>query len=169
MIFSSLQFEESLISHKMAQMGDESEDETPDNEEDGGKNFLLSDDGKDIDLRFALAFCALQTCWSVLRYHLQYILQLSWPRQCCGAAVVLRFCRLFWLASRMCGLLKVCNMLMSSWLCLLMCGLLHNTHNAHMWLHALKAAVMSVNLVYSTSEPSSWASDHDRPEPLSNV
>ena len=51
----SLQFEESLISHKMAQMGDESEDETPDNEEDGGKNFLLSDDGKDIDLRYALA------------------------------------------------------------------------------------------------------------------
>ena len=46
-----LQFEESLISHKMAQMGDESEDETPDNEEDDGKGFLLSDDGKDIDLR----------------------------------------------------------------------------------------------------------------------
>ena len=36
----------------MAQMGDESEDETPDNEEDDGKNFLLSDDGKDIDLRW---------------------------------------------------------------------------------------------------------------------
>lgn len=47
-----LQFEESLISHKMAQMGDESEDETPDNEEDDGKGFLLSDDGKDIDLRY---------------------------------------------------------------------------------------------------------------------
>jgi len=36
----------------MAQMGDESEDETPDNEEDDGRNFLLSDDGKDIDLRY---------------------------------------------------------------------------------------------------------------------
>ena len=44
----------------MAQMGDESEDETPDNEEDDGKNFLLSDDGKDIDLRFAL-ICFLCT------------------------------------------------------------------------------------------------------------
>ena len=39
----------------MAQMGDESEDETPDNEDDDGKNFLLSDDGRDIDLRFAFA------------------------------------------------------------------------------------------------------------------
>lgn len=38
----------------MAQMGDESEDETPDNEEDDGKGFLLSDDGKDIDLRYGL-------------------------------------------------------------------------------------------------------------------
>ncbi len=46
-----MQFEESLIGHKMAQMGDESEDETPDNKEDDGRNFLLSDDGKDIDLR----------------------------------------------------------------------------------------------------------------------
>lgn len=36
----------------MAQMGDESEDETPDNDEDDGKGFLLSDDGKDIDLRY---------------------------------------------------------------------------------------------------------------------
>lgn len=36
----------------MAQMGDESEDETPDNEEDNGRGFLLSDDGKDIDLRY---------------------------------------------------------------------------------------------------------------------
>lgn len=35
----------------MAQLGDESEDETPDTEEDDGKGFLLSDDGKDIDLR----------------------------------------------------------------------------------------------------------------------
>jgi len=51
-----MQFEESLIGHKMAQMGDESEDETPDNEEDDGRNFLLSDDGKDIDLR-----CVYQT------------------------------------------------------------------------------------------------------------
>ena len=51
-----VQFEESLIGHKMAQMGDESEDETPDNEEDDGRNFLLSDDGKDIDLR-----CVFQT------------------------------------------------------------------------------------------------------------
>lgn len=66
MFVLSIQFEESLISHKMAQMGDESEDETPDNEEDDGKNFLLSDDGKDIDLRsaFAFAFCASQLCWS---------------------------------------------------------------------------------------------------------
>lgn len=47
-----LQFEESLISHKMAQVGDESEDETPDTEEDDGKGFLLSDDGRDIDLRY---------------------------------------------------------------------------------------------------------------------
>lgn len=38
----------------MAQMGDESEDETPDDEQDDGKAFLLSDDGKDIDLRSAL-------------------------------------------------------------------------------------------------------------------
>ena len=50
-MYSCLQFEESLISHKMAQLGDESEDETPDTEEDDGKGFLLSDDGKDIDLR----------------------------------------------------------------------------------------------------------------------
>lgn len=35
----------------MAQMGDESEDETPGNEQDDGMGFLLSDDGKDIDLR----------------------------------------------------------------------------------------------------------------------
>ena len=35
----------------MAQMGDESESETPDAEEDDGRNFLLADDGKDIDLR----------------------------------------------------------------------------------------------------------------------
>lgn len=47
-----LQFEESLISHKMAQLGNESEDETPDTEEDDGQGFLLSDDGKDIDLRW---------------------------------------------------------------------------------------------------------------------
>ncbi|DBA80302.1 TPA: hypothetical protein ACH3X2_007432 [Trebouxia sp. C0005] len=54
LIFDTLtQFEESLIGHKMAQMGDESEDETPDDEEDDGRNFLLSDDGKDIDLRIA--------------------------------------------------------------------------------------------------------------------
>ena len=50
-MYSCLQFEESLISHKMAQLGGESEDETPDTEEDDGKGFLLSDDGKDIDLR----------------------------------------------------------------------------------------------------------------------
>ena len=42
----------------MAQMGDESEDETPDNEEDDGKDFLLSDDSKDIDLRSALNLTA---------------------------------------------------------------------------------------------------------------
>lgn len=54
LIFDTLtQFEESLISHKMAQMGDESEDETPDAEQDDGRNFLLSDNGKDIDLRIA--------------------------------------------------------------------------------------------------------------------
>ena len=62
---SSLQFEESLISHKMAQMGDESEDETPDNEEDDGKNFLLSDDGKDIDLRSAFVGFLCITCMLV--------------------------------------------------------------------------------------------------------
>ena len=39
----------------MAQMGDESEDETPDTGEDDGKNFLLSDDGKDIDLRYVVS------------------------------------------------------------------------------------------------------------------
>ena len=64
-----LQFEESLISHKMAQMGDESEDETPDNEEDDGKGFLLSDDGKDIDLRYGLQFVPVTfpvfLCWRV--------------------------------------------------------------------------------------------------------
>ncbi|KAL3151001.1 hypothetical protein ABBQ38_012874 [Trebouxia sp. C0009 RCD-2024] len=54
LIFDTLtQFEESLISHKMAQLGNESEDETPDTEEDDGQGFLLSDDGKDIDLRIA--------------------------------------------------------------------------------------------------------------------
>ena len=45
-----LQFEESLISHKMAQLGDESEGEGEEEVGDG-QDFLLTDDSKDIDLR----------------------------------------------------------------------------------------------------------------------
>lgn len=51
MIFDALtQFEESLISAKM-----ENEEEAEDgNEEDCGSEFLLKDDGMDLDLRYGL-------------------------------------------------------------------------------------------------------------------
>lgn len=45
-----MQFEESLISAKMEQMGDE-EPDTNGEEGGDGEDFLLTDDGQDIDLR----------------------------------------------------------------------------------------------------------------------
>ncbi|KAI8474630.1 MAG: transcription-coupled DNA repair protein, partial [Monoraphidium minutum] len=52
LVFDALtHFEESLLAAKMAQMGDE---EPPEQDpEDGGDDFLLKDDGDDIDLRLA--------------------------------------------------------------------------------------------------------------------
>lgn len=52
LIFDALsQFEESLLAAKMEQLGDE-EDEAMEQEGDDGADFLLKDDGNDLDLRW---------------------------------------------------------------------------------------------------------------------